>query len=41
VTIAYGDPVSVDAETSRAAGEMTATLLAAMDSAHRRLEAAR
>lgn len=39
VTVAYGDPTPVVAETSRSAGEMTALLTAAMESAHRRLGA--
>jgi lysophospholipid acyltransferase (LPLAT)-like uncharacterized protein len=37
VTIAYGEPVAVTAESSRAAGEMTTLLSAAMEDAHRRL----
>ena len=40
VTIAYGDPVAVQAETSREAGERTELLAAAMASAHARLETA-
>jgi lysophospholipid acyltransferase (LPLAT)-like uncharacterized protein len=38
ITLAYGDPTPVVAESSRAAGALTALLSAAMDNAHRRLE---
>jgi lysophospholipid acyltransferase (LPLAT)-like uncharacterized protein len=40
VTIAYGDPVMVDAASSREAGERTELLASAMESAHARLESA-
>jgi lysophospholipid acyltransferase (LPLAT)-like uncharacterized protein len=39
VTIAYGDPLAVDAPSSREAGERTELLADAMTSAHARLEA--
>jgi lysophospholipid acyltransferase (LPLAT)-like uncharacterized protein len=38
ITIAYGDPTPVVADSSRAAGEMTELLSAAMDDVHRRVE---
>lgn len=38
ITIGYGDPTPVVAESSRAAGEMASLLSAAMDDAHRRLD---
>jgi lysophospholipid acyltransferase (LPLAT)-like uncharacterized protein len=38
ITIAYGDPTLVVADSSRAAGEMTEVLSAAMDDVHRRVE---
>jgi lysophospholipid acyltransferase (LPLAT)-like uncharacterized protein len=40
VTVAYGDPVPVDAATSREAGERTELLVAALADAHARLERA-
>ena len=39
VTIAYGNPTAVVADSSRAAGEMTELLSSAMDDVHRRMEA--
>jgi lysophospholipid acyltransferase (LPLAT)-like uncharacterized protein len=39
VTIAYGEPVFVTAESSRAAAEMTSLVSSAMGDAHRRLDA--
>lgn len=40
VTIAYGDPVMVDAPSAREAAERTELLASAMESAHARLESA-